>query len=251
MWRLLLGTVFAALPRKWRAALRADEAVPWQRAAALSGVLECLLGLAALVVWYSHSVSTWAANALDSALRGGPEAAVPGQAIGFSALVLWCLHPGTWLLAFFAVEGAVRMLAAVATEEVRGLSLLAFADWCYGKAAGREREGDALHVPTGREQVASLLATVRGKVQTAGLAELADEIALSGPGELFLEIRSCRPKDGWTPPRVVRFGEGYYRLETVSQGPRPRPFVFRLRRLEAGVPGRTVLVYRGPEEGPR
>jgi len=102
--------------------------MPWERAAILSGLLEALLSLFALVAWYSHSVTTWAGNALDSALRGGPEAAVPGQAIGFSALVLWCLHPWTWLIAFFVAEGLVRMLAAVSTEETRGLAALALAD---------------------------------------------------------------------------------------------------------------------------
>ena len=251
MWRLLLGTLLAALPRRWRAAARAEQAIPWGRAAALSGLGESLLAFAGLVAWYSHSVTTWAGNAFDSALRNGPEAEVPGQAIGFSALLLWCLHPWTWLIAFFAVEGLVRMLAAVAGDEVRGLSVLALADWCWGKATGREREGDALHVPGGRQQVESFIAAAKEKVQSAALADLPDEIAGSGADALFLEIRSCQPKNGWIPPRVVRVGRAYYRLEAVSEGSRPRPFVFHLRRLEAGVPGRAVLVYEGPEEDPR
>ena len=71
------------------------------------------------------SVTTWAANALDSALRGGPESAVPGQAIGFSALVLWVLHPLTWLIAYFVIEGLVRLLAAAFTGQVFGTFPLA------------------------------------------------------------------------------------------------------------------------------
>jgi len=106
-------------------------------------------------------------------------------------------------------------------------------------------------VPGGGQQIQSLLATVKGKVQAAGLAELPDELTCPGPGESLLEIRSCRPKGEWIPPRVVRIGERYYRLEKVSEGPRPRPFVFYLRRLEAGVPGRTVIVYHRPGEDPR
>jgi hypothetical protein len=249
MWRLILGTALAALPRRWRDAFRAEQAIPWERAAILSGFLESLLGLAALGAWYSHSASTWAANALASALRGGPEAAVPGQAIGFSALVLWCLHPWTWLIAFFAAEGAVRILAALSTGEVLGLAALGLADWSYGKAAGRPPEGDAVLVPSGREQLRSLFRTVKGRVHAAGLPELADEI--TRPDDSLLAIHSSRPKGDWIPPRVVRIGKAYYRLESVSEGPRPRPFIFHLRRLEAGVPGRTVIVYEAPDESPR
>jgi hypothetical protein len=100
------------MPGRWRAGLRLNEAIPWVRATVLSGFLESLLAFFALVDWYSHSVTTWAANALDSALRNGPERDVPGQAIGFSALVLWVIHPLTWLIGFFVIEGVLRLLAA-------------------------------------------------------------------------------------------------------------------------------------------
>src|SRR5215468_2759775 len=98
MCRIVLGVVVSVLPRGWRAPSLREQAIPWVRSAILSGLLESLLAMLALISWYSHSVATWAANALDSALRGGPEASVPGQAIGFSALVLWCLHPFTWFI---------------------------------------------------------------------------------------------------------------------------------------------------------
>jgi len=99
MWRLALGIFLSILPQRWRDALRLNESVPWEPATVLSSFVESLLALVLLLCWYSRSVTTWAANALDSALRGGPERAVPGQAIGFSALVLWILHPLTWLIA--------------------------------------------------------------------------------------------------------------------------------------------------------
>ena len=214
------------------------------RCAILSGLLESLL---ALISWYSHAVTTWAANALDSALRGGPEASVPGQAIGFSALVLWCLHPFTWFIAYFVVEGMVRFLAAVSTEQILPSWPLVVVDWSYGKLENRPREGDALHTPTAKQQVQSLAATVRQSAKTAGLTELPDELQESADGgDAILEIHSSRPKAEWTPPRVVRVGVVYYRLEAASEGSRPRPFIYRLRRLPAGVPGRSVLLYEPP-----
>lgn len=247
MWQTLLGIVLAVLPRRWRAPLHLDQAIPWVRAGILSGLLESLLAFLALVSWYSHSVTHWAANALDSALHNGPEAQVPGQAIGFSALVLWCLHPLTWFIGYFVVEGMVRFLAAVSTEQVLPSWPLLVADWSYGKLTGRPPEGDALHTPTAREQFQSLASVARHAAKTAGLDEVLDELREFTQGsELVLEIHSCRAKSDWTPPRVVRIGDEYYRLESISEGKRPRPFIFHLRRLPAGVPGRSVLLYDPP-----
>jgi hypothetical protein len=247
MSRIVLGVALSVLPRRWRAPSLLEQAIPWARCAILSGLGESLLAMLALISWYSHSVTTWAANALDSALRGGPEASVPGQAIGFSALVLWSLHPFTWFLAYFVVEGMVRFLAALSTEQILPSWPLAIVDWSYGKLTQRPSEGDALHTPTARQQVQSLAATVRQSVKTAGLTELPDELLESADGgDAILEIHSSRPKAAWTPPRVVRVGVVYYRLEAASEGSRPRPFIYRLRRLSAGVPGGNVLLYAPP-----
>lgn len=246
MWRIVLGIALTALPRRWRAPALLEQAIPWVRCAILSGLLEGLLAMLALISWYSHSVTTWAANALDSALRGGPEASVPGQAIGFSALVLWCLHPLTWFIAYFVVEGMVRFLAAVSTEQILPSWPLAVVDWSYGNLTNRPREGDALHTPTAKQQVQSLAVSVRQSAKTAGLAELPDELRESDADGAILEIYSSRPKAEWMPPRIVRVGQVYYRLEAASEGSRPRPFSYRLRRLSAGVPGRNVLLYQPP-----
>jgi hypothetical protein len=249
MWQTLLGIALAFLPGRWRAPLRLDQAIPWLGAAILSGLVESLLAFLALVTWYSHSVTHWAANALDSALRNGPEAQVPGQAIGFSALVLWCLHPLTWFIAYFVAEGMVRFLAAVSTEQVLPSWPLLVADWSYGKLTGRAPEGDALHTPTAKEQFQALASAARHAAKTAALAELADELHESRQGsDSILEIHSCHAKCEWVPPRVVRIADTYYRLESTSEGKRPRPFVFHLRRLPAGVPGRSVLLYEPPPQ---
>jgi hypothetical protein len=247
MRRIVLGVALSVLPRGWRAPCLPDLAIPWERCAILSGLLESLLALLALISWYSRSVTTWAANALDSALRGGPEASVPGQAIGFSALVLWCLHPFTWFIAYFVAEGMVRFLAALSTEQILPSWPLAIVDWSYGKLTRRPSEGDALHTPTAKQQVQSLAAAVRQSAKAAGFTELPDELLDSvDGGDAILEIHSSRPKAEWTPPRVVRVGVVYYRLEVASESSRPRPFIYRLRRLPAGVPGRNVLLYEPP-----
>lgn len=249
MWRLTLATLLSPLPRRWRVALQPERGLPWISATILGGFLESLLAFVGFVYWYYLSVNTWAARAMDSALRNGPESAVPGQAIGFSALVLLLIHPISWLLIFFVIEGLVRWLAAAFTEQTFGILPLAFADWCYGKATGRPAEGDALHTPSARMQLQSFISAVKEKIIAMRLPEIADELLerFEG-GEAYLEIHSSHGKPEWVPPKTVRIGDSYFRLEQLATGEKPRPYIFRLRRVAAGVPGRNVIVYEPPRE---
>ena len=247
MWRFVLGTILSALPRRWRSWFGLERAIPWP-SAMLSGFAESLLALTALVYWYSRSVSVWAANALGSAMRNGPEAQVPGQAIGFSALMLWLIHPLTWCVGYFALEGLARLLAAVSTEQVVATLPLLTVDWIYGKLSGRPPEGDSKHLPDAKELVREFNSSVKHGVRALRLPKLDDECKEVVEGEeLFLEIHASHAKVDWIPPRVVRTEDVYFRLEQAMSGEVPRPFIYRLRRLTAGVPGRAVIVYERPD----
>ena len=237
------------LPRRWRVALQPAKGLPWVSATVLSGLLESLLAFVGFAYWYYFSVAAWAANAMDSALRNGPERAVPGQAIGFSALVLLLLHPFSWLLIFFVIEGLVRWMAAAFTGQTFATLPLAFADWCYGKATGRPVEGDALHTPGARRQVHSFILAVKEEITAMWLPVVADELLeRSEGGDAYLEIHSSHRKAEWVPPKTVRIGDRYFRLEQLAAGAKPRPYIFRLRRVAAGVPGWNVIVYEPPRD---
>lgn len=252
MWRTVPGIALSALPRRWRAPHLLEQAIPWVRSGILSGMAESIFAVVGLIYWYSHSVTTWAANVLDSALNNGPGAGTDPHLLGLSAFVIWLIHPLTWLLASFFVEGLVRLVAAISTEQILPLWPLAFADWTYGIITRRPPEGDSIHVPSGKEQLRGLVSAAKQAALIARTTELADELVPSGDGlpghDFFLEIRSSRPKPDWTPPRIIRIHSAYYSLESTSDGKRPRPFVFRLRRLAAGVPSRSVLTYEPPED---
>jgi len=249
MWKLVTGMVLSLLPRRWRTSIP-EQAIPWVSAAVLSGILETILAVAGLTYWYSHSVTTWAADALDSALRNGPGAEYDPHLLGLSAFVLWSIHPLTWLLASFLVEGLVRIVAAISIEQILPLWILASVDWFYGKVTRRPRERGMADQPGGREHLRSFLGTAKLAAKTVRLRELADELGESeDSGESVLEIRSSRQKAEWIPPRVVRVDDLYYRLGSVCEGRRPRPFVYRLRRLAGGVPGRNVILYHSPLVG--
>src|ERR1700674_2391039 len=101
-----------------------------------------------------------------------------------------------------------------------------------------------------QENFSSYVGAIREKAMVRGLTEVPDELCFCGsaPDEM-LEIRACRRKADWNPPRTVRYQDIYYRLEACSGGSASRPFLYTLRKLTAGGMGRTVLVY-SPEEAP-
>lgn len=238
MWTYIVGPFLALLPQRWRKALPFSDAINWPHAVTLSGFLELLLALAALLVWYSISMTTWVNRGLEVALNGGK--GITDQAIGAMAWFMWANHPLTWILGYFSVEGAVRMCGAAFSDNLLGTLPLFLVDKAvryvlYGSKTAQE-------VPGGL--ASSFLGAVGEKVLESSIPVSADEVRIQQSAtEEIMEIRASRRKPGWDPPRVVRFQESYYRLEDCSKGAGPRPFRYTLRKLSAGVPGRKVIVY--------
>ena len=86
-----------------------------------------------------------------------------------------------------------------------------------------------------RQNIKSLVESVREKLMVARLEEVPDELHYIHNGtDETLEVRASRRKEEWLPPKIVRVDEVYYRLEEISVEKGPRPFRYRLRRLEAG-----------------
>lgn len=250
MCTFLLGPLLALLPKRWRRSLPWTESVDWRMACLLSGLLEFLVALGAMLYWYSYSVSTWVSRALDAALEGKMGPGVSDQAIGFTAMVIFATHPLTWLLAYFGVEGNVRLVGAAFAENHLGILPLFVVDKFLLKVTGRGGPGMAQSAGYAEGNLSSFAGAIREKVRRSASAVLPDQLCVSKEGgEEFLEVRACRRKPDWTPPRTVKYQDTFYRLEASSDGPGPRRFRYRLRRLAAGVMGRTVLVY-SPEEEP-
>ena len=68
----LAGPFLSLLPETWRAKLPWAESIRWRPAAFISGVLEALTSLCALVVWYSYSVTHHTPIQIEQALRAYP-----------------------------------------------------------------------------------------------------------------------------------------------------------------------------------
>jgi hypothetical protein len=246
MWTYLFGPIVAVFPAPWRNSLPFAEDVQWERATAISGIAEAVLALAALMYWYSHAMSTWVENGVDGALSGKMGPGVRIQDIGGAALIVWWMHPLTWLLAYFGLEGAFRLCAGAFGGNSCGIFPLFLADKIVFSPFRRRKHAVLDAADTGGN-VSSYVGAIRERIRTARLPEVPDQLCFTRneSGEI-LEICASRRKQDWTPPRVVRYMDHYYRLESNWGTAGARPFLYRLRRLPAGVPGRTVLPYAPP-----
>lgn len=244
MFTFLLGPFLAALPKRWRQSLPMQKLIEWRVASMLSGFAESLFGVAAMLYWYSYSVTTWVSRGLDAALAGKAGPSVNEQEVGFMAIFIFATHPLTWLIAYIAVEGSVRLVGAAFTENNLGVLPLFVADKIFLKVTGQSGPGIAQAAGYTETNLSSYVGSIREKARVLRSAVIPDELCLIREGaDEFLEIRACRNKPDWTPPRTVRYQDTFYRLEASSSGSDPRPFRYRLRRLSAGVMSRTVLVY--------
>jgi hypothetical protein len=192
----------------------------------------------------------WVSNGMEAAESGKMGAGITELDITSAAYTVWITHPLTWFISYFAFEGTVRLCSAAFTGGVFGtlplvlLDKLLFAPFRY-----RPPEARAVASSSFNDRPSCLDMICEWRLPSRS-SELADEIFYDRiAGEDFLEIHSCRRKKDWAPPRVVRCQESYYRLESCSRGTNPCPFRYKLRRLEAGVPGRTVLSYVLPNAG--
>ena len=239
MWTYLFGPIFAILPTPWRMSLPFTEKVQWEPATAISGFAEAVLALVGIMYWYYYAMSFWVGNAVSAALDGKMGAGVRPQDIGAAALIVWWMHPVTWLLAYIGLEGILRLCVGAFGGNSCGILPLFLADKIVFGPFRRRKDGAGAG-----GNVSSFVGAVHERVRTARLPEVPDELCFTkDEGGEILEIRASRRKQDWIPPRTVRYLDAYYRLESDSSAAGPRPFCYRLRRLPMGVPGRSVIFY--------
>jgi len=250
MLTYLVGPFLALLPLRWRSALPFREAIEWHKAGTVSGFCQLLFAIVATLFWYSYSVTGWVSRGVDSALAGKMGRGVTDHDIGFMAIFIFATHPLTWLLGCIGVEGSVRLLSAAFAEKNLGTFPLFLLDRIYLRLTGRSAPRATKAAGFEQSDFSSYKQAIREKVRHSRVPPMPDALCFTKQNdEEFLEVHASHPKPGWTPPKTVRYQDAFYRLEAASDGAEPRPYHYRLRRLSAGVMGRTVLIY-APEEAP-
>lgn len=249
MLTFLLGPFLAVLPMRWRQLLPMQKLVEWHIASLLSGFGELVLGIIAYMYWYSYSMNTWVSRGLDAALAGKMDPRVTDHDITIMSLFIFATSPLTWMILYVVAEGSIRLVGAAFTESNLGVLPLFVVDKIFLKLTGQSRPSIAQAAGYTETNLSSYVGAVREKARVLRTAIIPDELCVTREGaDEFLEIRACRNKPDWTPPRTVRYQNTFYRLEESSHGSEPRPFRYRLRRLSAGVMSRTVLQYAPDQE---
>jgi len=238
----IAGPLAAFLPARWRNALPFAGHVQWPRAATLSGMFQIVATILALAHWYQYTMFPIVDRGVDLAANGKLGGGVTDQQIAGAAYMVFLFHPLTWVLVYFLVEGAVRLCGAAFAENVLGTLPLGLIDRTLSLATNRT--GAKQTFPDQRN-AQSFADAVRERALLSRLKQIPDELHYAtDQAQELLEIQASRRKEDWIAPKVVRVDDLYYRLEENSIDRGPRPFRYRLRRLERGVPGRNVLLYK-------
>lgn len=242
-WNFIIGPILALLPKPWREALPFARNVRWGPAAIVSGLAELFGAVMGLGYWYMYAMSMWVDRSVSAAMHGRIAGATV-QGIGGVALSVWATHPLTLLLGYAFLEGAVRFCGAAFSEDILGTLPLFLVDRILLHPFRRRNPASAVTGAGLVSNALSLVGAVGERVLTRRSGEVQDELCYQiEQGEEVLEICASRRKQDWIPPRTVRYENVYYRLESSTIKAGPRPFRYMLRRLSAGVPGRTVLIY--------
>ncbi len=222
MWAYLIAPLLSLLPRRWRQAMFGEVGFNWPRATFLSGLVEAVVFFGGLIAWYFHTMYSAVHAQMGVTLEATKGVPAEGAAygMGVAALATFALHPLTWVLGYFTIEGIWRMLAAALTDESPGTLPLALVAWITGG--------------------------VRRRAYEARVPLVADQVTRGGEKDAWaLRVASCRPKPDWIYPLTIRYQDEFFQAAgEANAGATPaRPHVYLLNRPPAGEVYRGVHTY--------
>jgi len=197
------ATLLAFLPQRYRGRFSSYR-IP-AVGAIIGGFAEFFLSLVLLIHRYqlysAQRLSELNITAMTAMVEKNGESAPMG--VGTIIALEYLLHFSTLLLIFFALEGIVRAVGAIASNET--LPSL------------------PLHL------LASLQTQLEARGREMRLGQrVADEVILSGDAQ-SLQIASCRPKK-WSQLTTISYLGELYELANERKGEAARPFIYVLQR---------------------
>lgn len=213
MQSLLRDVLLSFCPVQVRRDYRPESPARVVRAATWTGLFQLLLFGYMLIVRYGHFL-------VERAKLWAPVLARTSDAFQSGTLIIvtleFLLYPVSFLLLYFSLEGAARLLTGLVSSEVVP-SLPVFLTFKIRNILHRRREA---------ERVRQLP---------------ADTVTVLPNDRLRIATAHSRP--AWSNPNLtIRIGGELYELERMDKGPLPRPFVYFLRRSPVG------KILRGLEE---
>ena len=217
----IVSAVFLSfLPKRYRDVFTPFE-VP-SVGSIIGGFLELFVCLGLLIRSYdafmNERLAATSLLLMEQAAEKGGESAV--ASLGGFALIDFLFRITTIVLAFFILEGLVRVIAAVAGRETVPTLPLKILEYVQGQLSAQQKE------------------------HSMG-ARIRDEVTLDSSGQSLL-VTSCRPKE-WNQLTTISHEGQFYELVQEEKATAPRPFVYQLRKKPPTAVIRGIYAY-DPDE---
>lgn len=223
MLTTLLSIVLSLFPARYRGRLFHASNFDVQRGTLISSILQMVVPTLTLWLrypaWYQARVDAMVKQVAD---KGGDNFAQAAATLGAGTFALfeYLFSPLAMFLAYFLLEGIVRLTAYVANKEILPTLSLAIAGWLHSKVTAQRKE--------------------------AALGPRIADLVKPGPSPELILIESCRPKN-WDTLLTIAYLDKMYELESTSEQAPPRRFVYRLRIIPPSKLIRGIHPYQ-PEE---
>ena len=230
MLSLLVSAALSFLPKRYRDRLPAIERLDLRQGAVVSGLLQFLVCLLIFLVRYPSFLRQRVQGFGEAAIRRGAEEALASEAVqfgmGYVSMVEYVFHPLSLLLIYFVAEGAVRMYAAVITQEIVGTLPLHAVAWA--------EEG--------------LRRTYAERALGPRVPDMVERIQAA---DYQLRIASCRRKTSWGRLTSVAYEGRFYHVVAERRGSPPHRFIYQLREIPPGWTIRGIHHYDAREVLPK
>ena len=205
----MAGLFLTLLPQRYRSLWLPEWQGSLRRSAVVSGTVQILLCLAALLLRYPRFVDSQlnaipAEVFMKAAERGG-DTSVRG--FGIILLFAYVLTPLSLLLIYFVFEGTVRLTAALTTGEVVGSLPFLIVEKSVSKIEKMREE----------------------KRQGPRIPDVVSAPPLDGSG-YDLAVSSCRAKPNWNESMTVSYQDRLFEVMDYIEAAPPRRHVYLLRK---------------------